>query len=145
MRTIHWSCFHGSVTHVFAVILLSSSRGKIWDIGWSYCYPSSQLYVMPDWINLLSNIFDRKPCRGLNLLTLCVCLLTHLNLDIFWCILKCPCLIPSFCQYQWSILVCHHDDDCSFPSRHGRPSLCSLLCPDWPCIPCSCVSNPSEK
>lgn len=29
----------------------------------------------------------------------CVCSHMHLNLEIFWCLLKCPCLIPSFCQY----------------------------------------------
>lgn len=66
------------------------------------------------------------------------------NLTIFWCSLECPCLIPSSCRYQWSILICHHDDSCSFPSKRGRPSLCSLLLsPDWFIIPRSCLGEAS--
>lgn len=47
LSTTYWSCFHGSVTHVFAVTLLSSWSGALWDIGYSYCYPSYLSKVMP--------------------------------------------------------------------------------------------------
>lgn len=82
--------------------------------------------------------------------SLCVTTLSHthvrLNLEILWCTLKCPCLIPSSCQYQWSILICHHDDGCSFTSRHGSPSLPVFTCLPWLAYsPCSCLSKPSGR
>lgn len=47
------------------------------------------------------------------------------------CIQKCSCLIPSFCQYQWSISNCRYNNSVLFSSKHVCPSPCSLLCPYW--------------
>lgn len=56
--------------------------------------------------------------------------LLHATLDMEKCgyIRKCPCHIPLFCQYQWSIISCRYGDGCSFfppqpPGLHVPPYI----------------------
>lgn len=84
------------------------------------------------------NIKNRVLCRYTPLL--------HARLETEKCgyIRKCPCHIPLFCQYQWSIISCRYGDGCSFPPPQACMSLPVFTPLPWLAyIPCRCHSKPS--